>query len=84
MRPRINRWTSARRDLIFDNDIRSSLVQPHFVVSGENVDDPIQILPGINRQSVDVLLQTIDSDMEKGLSAHMLSLIHISEPTRPY
>ncbi len=75
MRPRINRWTSARRNLIFDNDIRSSLVQPHFVVAGENVNHPIQSMPGINRQSVDVLLETIDSDMEKGLSAHMLFLV---------
>ncbi len=75
MRPRINRWTSARRDLIFGNSIESSLVQPHFVVSGENIDTPISGMPGINRQSVDVLIETIQKDMQLGLTSHMLFLV---------
>ena len=61
IRPRINRWTKARRDLNFDVSIKSSLVQPHFVVDGEGIDEPISSMPGINRQSVvlnDVKLAT--------------------------
>ncbi len=72
IRPRINRWTKARRDLNFDLSIKSSLVQPHFVVSGEGIDETISSMPGINRQSVDKLLDTISKDMELGIKSHML------------
>ena len=71
-RPRINRWTQSRRDLIFSPGIKSSLVQPHFVVSGTGVDEEIESMPGVNRQSVDVLIETIGKDMENGMSSHML------------
>ena len=72
VRPRINRWTESRRDLIFSSSIKSSLVQPHFVVEGDGVDKEISSMPGINRQSVDILLKTIRSDMEIGITSHML------------
>lgn len=72
IRPRINRWTKARRDLNFDLSIKSSLVQPHFVVDGIGVEESIPSMPGINRQSVDKLLETISRDMELGINAHML------------
>ena len=72
VRPRINRWTSARRDLNFGRDIKSSLVQPHFVVTGEGIDEEITTMPGINRQSVDNLLLRIAQDMAMGITAHML------------
>jgi delta-aminolevulinic acid dehydratase/porphobilinogen synthase len=62
-RPRINRWTQSRRDLIFGTSISQSLVQPHFVVAGENINQPIDGMPGIHRQSVDVLLETISNDV---------------------
>ena len=48
IRPRINRWTAARRELLFGGSMLSSLVQPHFVVAGENVDQPIEGMPGMN------------------------------------
>ncbi len=72
IRPRINRWTSARRNLINGSSIQSSLVQPHFVVEGDMVNEPILTMPGINRQSVDVLVKTIEKDMEMGITSHML------------
>ena len=72
VRPRINRWTQSRRDLIFDLSIKSSLVQPHFLVSGEGIDEPISSMPGISRQSVDKLLETISEDMKLGIKSHML------------
>jgi porphobilinogen synthase len=71
-RPRINRWTQSRRDLIFSPTIESSLVQPHFVVAGNGVNEAIESMPGISRQSVDVLLETIAGDMENGICSHML------------
>ena len=72
IRPRINRLTEARRKLIYGTNIVSSLVQPHFVINGEGIDEPILSMPGINRQSVDVLLSTISKDMENGITSHML------------
>ncbi|MFL2982073.1 MAG: porphobilinogen synthase, partial [Candidatus Poseidoniaceae archaeon] len=71
-RPRINRWTQSRRDLIFSSSIKSSLVQPHFVVAGEGRDEEIDSMPGVNRQSVDVLMETIAKDMDNGICSHML------------
>ena len=72
IRPRINRWTPARRNLNFASDIKSSLVQPHFIVSGSGINEPIASMPGINRQSVDVLCATIAEDMALGITSHML------------
>lgn len=72
IRPRINRWTAARRRLLFSDVLLDSLVQPHFVVEGTGVDEPIQGMPGIHQQSVDVLLETIAEDASHGLRAIML------------
>jgi len=71
-RPRINRWTEARRELLFGDFSLKSLVQPHFVVQGSSVDTPITGMKGIHQQSVDVLLETIRKDAENGIHAIML------------
>ena len=72
IRPRINRWTAARRDLLFGDSVLTSLVQPHFVVDGVGVDEPIRGMPGIHQQSVDVLLKTVEEDASHGVRAVML------------
>ena len=79
IRPRINRWTAARRNLLFDGGVLSSLVQPHFVVEGTGVDEPIRGMPGIHQQSVDVLLKTVAEDLAHGLGAVMLFGVVASE-----
>ena len=79
IRPRINRWTAARRELLFGDSMLASLVQPHFVVAGEGVDAPIEGMPGIHQQSVDVLLQTVKDDFAHGLRAVMLFGVVASE-----
>lgn len=84
MRLRINRFTPSRRDLIYSRGIRFSLVQPHFVVSGKSRCEEIHDMPGIYRQSADVLLETIGRDMEMGLTAHMLFYVmeeNLKDPT---
>ena len=83
IRPRINRWTKSRRDLNFAPGIKSSLVQPHFVVSGSGVDAPIPSMPGINRQSVDILCETISKDMAIGITSHMLFAVVDSQDKDP-
>ena len=72
IRPRINRWTLARRELNFSQSLIDSLVQPHFVVEGERINSEIEGMPGIHRQSIDVLLETIQSDFKKGIRSIML------------
>ena len=79
IRPRINRWTAARRQLLFSDRMIDSLVQPHFVVEGEGIDDPIHGMPGIHQQSVDVLLKTIEEDAAHGICAVMLFGVVSSE-----
>ena len=41
-------------------------------MSGSGVNDAIETMPGISRQSVDVLMETIAGDMDNGISSHML------------
>ena len=45
VRMRINRWTPGRRALLYGDALASGLVQPHFVVDGEGIDEPIASLP---------------------------------------
>ena len=84
MRLRINRFTPSRRDLIYSRDIEASLVQPHFVVSGESRNEEIKDMPGIYRQSVDLLVDTIGRDIAMGLKSHMLFYVmdeELKDPT---
>ena len=78
-RPRINRWTEARRNLLFGDFSLQSLVQPHFVVNGSGIDKPIEGMDGIHQQSVDILIQTIRNDYNNGIRSVMLFGIVNSE-----
>lgn len=78
-RPRINRWTEARRNLLFGDFSLQSLVQPHFVVNGSGIDNPIEGMDGIHQQSVDILIQTIRNDYNYGIRSVMLFGIVNSE-----
>ena len=78
-RPRINRWTEARRNLLFGDFSLQSLVQPHFVVDGSGIDNPIEGMDGIHQQSVDILIQTIRNDYNNGIRSVMLFGIVNSE-----
>ena len=58
--------------LLFDGSLLSSLVQPHFVVEGSGINEPIEGMPGINQQSVDTLIETVKEDARHGIHAVML------------
>ena len=62
----------GRRELNFSHSLINSLVQPHFVVDGVGIDSQIEGMPGINRQSIDVLIETIKSDFNNGIRSIML------------
>jgi len=73
IRPRRLRTTPAIRDLVAEARLdRGLFVQPHFVVPGEGVSEPIDAMPGIEHQSVDRLLETIAADLELGIRAVLL------------
>jgi porphobilinogen synthase len=61
------------RDLIAEARLDARmLVQPHFVVPGSGISEPIGAMPGIDHQSVDRLVETVGRDLELGIRACLL------------
>jgi porphobilinogen synthase len=72
-RPRRLRTHQVLRDLVAESRIdRAMLVQPHFVVPGTGVAEPIAAMPGIEHQSVDQLVSTVRSDLALGIRSVLL------------
>lgn len=72
-RPRRLRRTPLIRDLVAETKVHlNGLIQPYFVTDGEMVRDEIKGLPGIYRESVDKLVQSISGDMKLGINKVML------------
>jgi porphobilinogen synthase len=72
-RPRRLRQTPLVRDLVAQCHPRlDRLIQPYFVCEGTKVREDIAGLPGIARESVDRLVETITSDMALGIRKVML------------
>ncbi len=72
-RPRRLRSTATLRDLVAEARLDPRmLVQPHFVVPGKGVSDPIGAMPGIDHQSVDRLIETVGEDLDLGIRACLL------------
>jgi porphobilinogen synthase len=72
-RPRRNRLTPTLRNLVQENHLQvSSLIQPLFLVPGENIKLEIKSLPGIFRFSEDLLLEEIDACMAVGVQTFLI------------
>ncbi len=72
-RPRRLRATPALRDLVAEARLDARmLVQPHFVVPGDGIAEPIDAMPGIEHQSVDRLTETVAHDLELGIRSVLL------------
>lgn len=72
-RPRRLRYSPVVRDLVAESRLDSHmLVQPHFVVPGEGISEPIPSMPGIDHQSVDRLIDTVASDLDLGIRSVLL------------
>jgi porphobilinogen synthase len=72
-RPRRLRMSPVLRDLVAESRLdRRMLVQPHFVVPGTGISEPISAMPGIDHQSVDRLADTVGRDLELGIRAVLL------------
>jgi porphobilinogen synthase len=72
-RPRRLRTSQVLRDMVAEARLdRRMLVQPHFVVPGEGISEPIGAMPGIDHQSVDRLVGTVGADLDLGIRAVLL------------
>ena len=72
-RPRRLRMSPVLRDLVAEARIDAGMfVQPHFVVPGDGISEPIGAMPGIDHQSVDQLVKTVGKDLELGIRSVLL------------
>src|SRR5262245_58083837 len=73
LRLRRLRGSAPLRDALAETTVRATqLIQPHFVVSGTRVREPIAAMPGIDHVSVDELVADVGRDRELGLKLHLL------------
>jgi porphobilinogen synthase len=69
-RMRRTRSSSWIRDLVAEHNLTTNdLVQPYFVVDGNDKKEPIESLPGIFRYSIDNLLFELDQAVKLGIRA---------------
>lgn len=69
-RMRRNRQADWTRRLVRENSLTvDDLIWPVFVVPGENIVDPIPAMPGVNRMSVDKLVEAVKEAADLGIPA---------------
>jgi len=72
-RPRRLRRSAAIRDLVQENHLRpTDFIAPLFIVEGSDVRDPILSMPGIDRMSLDVILNEVKDLYALGIRAVLL------------
>ena len=73
IRPRRLRRTPALRELVAEVRLApEQLIQPHFVIEGEGSRELIPSMPGIERHTVDVLVEQVARDLDLGLRSVLL------------
>lgn len=73
VRPRRLRASPAMRELAAETRLSPArLVVPHFVVPGRGREEPVPSMPGVVRQSADLVAERIKRDVALGLSSHLL------------
>lgn len=69
-RPRRMRKDEFSRRLMRENNLTTNdLIYPVFVLEGEHREEAVPSMPGVQRQSVDVLLKTAEECVELGIPA---------------
>ncbi len=72
-RPRRLRRTPVIRELVAERTFTThGLIQPYFVTDGRSIREEIKGLPGINRESVDRLVESVSADVKLGINKIML------------
>jgi porphobilinogen synthase len=73
VRPRRLRSSAAMRALVRETTLHADdLIQPYFLVHGENVARPVSSMPGVEQLSVDRLLHAVEDAKAQGLRAVLL------------
>ena len=79
-RPRRLRRDEFSRAMVRENRLHASdLILPVFVHEGENLATPILSMPGVARQSLDLLLHTAEEALQLGIP--VLALFPVIEPS---
>lgn len=79
-RPRRNRMTEAVRSLVCETRLHpGDFVAPFFILPGINQREPITPMPGVERLSIDLLLQRLDILRAAGINA--IDLFPVVDPT---
>ena len=69
-RLRRNRMKDFSRRLVAENNLGTNdLILPLFVCDGNNVEDPIQSMPGVSRYSIDKLLHKVEEAVKLSIPA---------------
>lgn len=72
-RPRRMRKSKIVRDMIAETTLsRDQFVMPHFVIDGLNKRETITTMPGIERQTTDVLIKQLEADLAVGINKILL------------
>ncbi|HOX25968.1 MAG TPA: porphobilinogen synthase [Candidatus Krumholzibacteria bacterium] len=67
-RPRRLRRSGVLRDLVAETRLHPDMFcQPHFVLPGEHRREDIGSMPGIVRETADMLVKTVEADLKLGL-----------------
>ncbi|MFO1033023.1 MAG: porphobilinogen synthase [Hyphomicrobiales bacterium] len=69
-RLRRNRKSAWSRALVRENTLQvSDLIWPVFVIDGENREEPVASMPGVSRQTIDILLRRVEEAARLGIPA---------------
>ena len=80
VRPRRNRTDAWLRGMVAENHLTANdLIWPLFVTEGENTRDPIKTMPGVERQSIDLVIQSVQEAHDLGIPAIALFPVTPSE-----
>jgi porphobilinogen synthase len=72
-RPRRLRKNKIVRDMIAETTLsRDQFVMPYFIIDGKNKSETITTMPGIERQTTDVFIKQLESDLATGINKVLL------------
>ena len=73
IRPRRLRATASLREAVAETRLHvARLIQPHFVIEGDNATSVIEAMPGIARMGINKLVERVGADFEMGIRSVLL------------
>jgi porphobilinogen synthase len=72
-RPRRNRVSNSIRSLVRENSLQvTDLIMPLFIIEGNNIQQPVESMPGISRLSLDLIVKECQTLHQLGVPAVVL------------